>query len=374
MKLIDKQKHLLFACIITAIVSGGLVYFLLSPPSTAQMVEPVVNDAIKTPGTTVQSNELWMQQMSQEAQMQNKKLAVLEQMAHKQATKETTEDATINQLKQELDELKQKFMLGHNTPTSEPGIQSTGTGANQRYAPLVKHTLNLQGASYKLGLRIPPGSYVKAVLLSAVDVGVGVNVSADPQPVVMRLLGDGHLPNNACTTMKRCHMVGAAVGDLSSERAFIRLEKMSCVDTRTHSIIETDVSGYVTGEDGKNGLAGVVVDRSGRMLRGAVLAGLLSGVSAVAQNLATAKHGDAFLSKLGDRGVQNNVLASDFMRGSTQGVTNAFDKLADYYIKRAEQLQPVVQINPGRIVHIVFSKGSNYGRQSPLQPKNQEAV
>ena len=239
--------------------------------------------------------------------------------------------------------------------------------------PFIKHTLNLQGNFYKVGSRIPPGSYVKAVLLSAVDVGVGVNSSTDPQPVVMRLLGEGCLPNDASSPMKRCHVVGAAVGDLSSERAYIRLEKMSCVNTKTGHIVETDVAGYVSGEDGKNGLQGLVVDRSGRMISSAMLVGLISGVSSVAQSIAAAKSGDSMVSKLGERGIQNNLLSSDFIKGSTQGASGAFDKLADYYIKRAEQLQPVIQINPGRLVTIVFSKGTTYGTSTSFTTNTQGA-
>jgi conjugal transfer pilus assembly protein TraB len=33
------------------------------------------------------------------------------------------------------------------------------------------------------------------------------------------------------------------------------------------------------------------------------------------------------------------------------------EKLSDFYIKRAEQLQPVLEIEPGRLVHVVFKKG-----------------
>ena len=160
--------------------------------------------------------------------------------------------------------------------------------------------------------------------------------------------------------MKRCHITGAARGDLSSERVFIRLEKMSCVDTETDTIVETDVGGYVTGEDGRNGLQGMVVDRSGRMISSAVLVGMLSGATSFLQTW-MATRGSDMLSK-GDRGIQNNVIPPDIIRGNSgQGVANAFDKLADYYIKRAEQLQPVVIINADRIVNIVFSKGSRYG-------------
>jgi conjugal transfer pilus assembly protein TraB len=51
-------------------------------------------------------------------------------------------------------------------------------------------------------------------------------------------------------------------------------------------------------------------------------------------------------------------------QGSVQGVGSALDKLSDYYIKRAEQLQPVIQVAAGRTVDIVFTHGAKIGSQS----------
>lgn len=385
MSLQEQQKHLLLASMAAAVVAGGVMYIVLAPSqSNAAAAEkdraPKPESPIKTPGATVQSNELWMQKMSEDSQIQNKKLDVLEKVLHKQlgqggitlpGSEQQAEKFT--KLEQEIAALK-KQIEGQNSNLGE----ATAAKQASAYSALIKHDLQLQGGLHTIKDRIPPGSYVKAVLLSAVDVGVGVNVSADPQPALLRLLGAGHLPNNACSHLKRCHIVGSTVGDISSERAFIRLEKMSCVNIKTGRIIETDVSGYVTGEDGKNGLAGVVVDRSGRMISSAVLAGLLSGVGNTVQSFATAKLHDSIASKLGDRGIQNNILPADAIRSSGPGMNGmsggmgnlgggAFDKLADYYIKRAEQLQPVIQINAGRVVHIVFTKGSNLGTENLLQ-------
>lgn len=300
-----------------------------------------------------------MQQMSQDSKLQNQKIDLLEKIVTKQALTEKPENSELAQIKQELESLKQQINQSHATEESEE------EPARIRHVPMVKHTLSLRHARYPLGQHIPSGAYVKAVLLSAVDASVGVNVSGDPQPVLLRLLDDAYLPNNANTQMKRCHIMGAARGDLSSERVFIRLEKMSCVDAETNTIIETDVSGYVTGEDGRNGLQGFVVDRSGRMISSAALVGMLSGATSFLQTwVATRGHEMTLGRSGGERGVQNNVMSPDFMRAgssNTQGISNAFDKLADYYIKRAEQLQPVVIINAGRTVNVVFSKGARYG-------------
>ena len=42
--------------------------------------------------------------------------------------------------------------------------------------------------------------------------------------------------------------------------------------------------------------------------------------------------------------------------GASKGIGNAMEKYADFYIKRAEQMQPVIKIDGGRKVTIVFTK------------------
>lgn len=347
------------------------MYVLISPNFVTKSTTTKKSTLIQTPGTTVQSNEIWMQQMSQESKLQNQKLDLLEKIVTKQALAEKPDSSELAEIKQELEALKQQI-----NQTSKPSTEMEDGEEEQirvRHTPMIKHTLSLRHALYQLGQHIPSGAHVKAVLLSAVDASVGVNVSGDPQPVLLRLLDDACLPNNAGTRMKRCHIMGAARGDLSSERVFIRLEKMSCVDADTNTIIETDVSGYVTGEDGRNGLQGIVVDRSGRMISSAVLVGMLSGATSFLQTWVATRGHEMMLGSAGKSGVQNNVMSPDFMRSgsggaNSQGISNAFDKLADYYIKRAEQLQPVVIIHAGRTVNIVFSKGTQFGVEYQDKP------
>ena len=43
-------------------------------------------------------------------------------------------------------------------------------------------------------------------------------------------------------------------------------------------------------------------------------------------------------------------------QGASKGIGNAVEKYADFYIKRAEQLQPVIKIDGGRKLTIVFTK------------------
>ena len=43
--------------------------------------------------------------------------------------------------------------------------------------------------------------------------------------------------------------------------------------------------------------------------------------------------------------------------GVGKGIGNAMEKFSDFYIKRAEQLQPVVEIEAGRKIDVVFKAG-----------------
>ena len=46
------------------------------------------------------------------------------------------------------------------------------------------------------------------------------------------------------------------------------------------------------------------------------------------------------------------------------GASSALDRLSQYYIDRAEQLQPVIQIAAGQVVDIVFTEGTFIGSQN----------
>ena len=61
----------------------------------------------------------------------------------------------------------------------------------------------------------------------------------------------------------RCHVTGAGYGQLASERAHVRLERIACV-LRSGDVIDTKIKGYVAGEDGKTGIRGRLVSKTGK--------------------------------------------------------------------------------------------------------------
>jgi conjugal transfer pilus assembly protein TraB len=198
---------------------------------------------------------------------------------------------------------------------------------------------------------IPMGESVKAILLSGVDAVCGVYSKSEPVPVKLQLLEQGQLPNKMYSKVKRAVIIGSAHGDISSERIIIRLEKLRTLNL-DGSYYDTAISGFVTGEDGKYGVRGKVVDRSVKMIRNAATAGVLEEVSNLAQ---------ASLTKPATNVSSWSAAPQALGGGVVGGSSRALEMMADYYIKRAEHVQPVLQVGAGRIVDITFSSSVEIG-------------
>ena len=198
---------------------------------------------------------------------------------------------------------------------------------------------------------LPSGTFVTAALLSGVDAPTGGQADSNPLPILLRLVDNGQMPNFFRSRVENCHITGAAVGQMSSERAFIRLEMMSCV-LKDGRIIERQVKGYVTGEDGKAGLRGKVVTKQGALLARSAAAGFLQGFGSSLSNVGT-------VSTVA--GAVTQSPATVLQSGIAQGSGDAFAGLADYYLERADETHAIIEISAGRIGEIIFTQGVDFG-------------
>jgi len=164
--------------------------------------------------------------------------------------------------------------------------------------------------------------------------------------------------------MKECRVVAAAYGDLSSERAYMRLEKLSCVKPDGH-VIESKVDGYVSGNDGKNGVRGRVVIRDAEMLKRGFMGGVLSGLGKATTN----SFSSTSVSPFGSVNTSTAKGADIFKQAGAQGSADAFELMARYNIQRAEQYQPVIQIGAATKVEVVFLSGAEFGEQKVMERK-----
>lgn len=197
---------------------------------------------------------------------------------------------------------------------------------------------------------LPSGAFTRAVLLGGLDAPTGGQAQRNPQPVLLRLADNAILPNQFRARVKECFVVGAGYGDVSSERAYIRTESLSCV-TRDGTAIDVPVKGYVAGEDGKAGMRGRLVSKQGQILANALLAGVASGIGHAFQQSSTTLS----VSPLGTTSTVDP--GKQLEAGLGTGVGKALDRLAQYYISLAEKVFPVIEVDAGRSVDVVLTQG-----------------
>ncbi len=196
-----------------------------------------------------------------------------------------------------------------------------------------------------------PVSFTRGTLLGGLDAPTGGQSQSNPHPVLIRLSDNSVLPNRFRGEYRDCFVIAAGYGDISSERAYLRTENLSCVRA-DGAALEVKIQGSVYGEDGKVGMRGRLVTKQGQMLANALLAGVVSGIG---QGLATSSTTYS-TSALGT--IASSSGGSEAYRaGVGSGVGKALDRLAQYYIKLAENTFPVIEVDAGREIDVVITKG-----------------
>ena len=195
-----------------------------------------------------------------------------------------------------------------------------------------------------------PVSFTRGTLLGGLDAPTGGQSQSNPHPVLIRLSDNSVLPNRFRGEYRDCFVIAAGYGDISSERAYLRTENLSCVRA-DGAALEVKIQGSVYGEDGKVGMRGRLVTKQGQMLANALLAGVVSGIG---QGLATSSTSYS-TSALGT--IASTSGADAYRAGLGAGVGRALDRLAQYYIKLAENTFPVIEVDAGREIDVVITKG-----------------
>jgi len=204
---------------------------------------------------------------------------------------------------------------------------------------------------------LPANSYARARVIVGVDAASNVQSQSDPLPVVLRITGPARsvtLNGKVLTTrIEGCLVNGAARGDLSSEKVYVRLAKMTCPQPGGR-FAESEVKGFIA-FGGKTGVRGRVVSREGSLTMQAFMAGLVGGVGrGFGANTQGVLSGNTTVVN----GERQKLSAGEIAQGGIgQGVAQAGDMLSQYLIERAEQYQPVIEMPTGIEVEIVFLEG-----------------
>jgi len=306
-----------------------------------------------------------------------KKVQSLEKKAAQKPSNQN--DGAVNSVKAQNNSFQ-----GYGSPSSDPFSRGGGSGNNRyndnsntsvpeiRSISVVDFTSHGEKNTYDLSNYLPAGSYVKAVLISAVDASAGISSQGDPRQVLFRIVSKAKSAldeNNEALTIdiKGCIATGAASGDLSSERAYVRLLKMTCSEGT--KAIETSVEGYAAdSSDGKAGIVGKVISREGDLVTKSFLAGAISGFgSGLSSKFQSGvSFNDGFSTT---NNITNKQIAA---QGLGEGIETSSQNVSEYLIERAEQYQPVVSVASGKEVELVFVSGVYLdGRATPTQSVGQ---
>lgn len=201
---------------------------------------------------------------------------------------------------------------------------------------------------------LPTGSFMRAVLLGGMDAPTGGQAQNNPMPVLLRVQDNAFLPNRYRARLKECFVLGSGHGDISSERAHIRLESLSCT-LNGGEVLDLPAKGYIVSEDGKAGLRGRLISKQGQVIANALMTGILSGFGQALQQSAMSFS----TSPLGSVGTISGM-GKQFQGGLGAGIGRSLDRISQYYIRLAEQLFPVIEIDAGRVVEIVLTKGLEF--------------
>jgi conjugal transfer pilus assembly protein TraB len=245
-----------------------------------------------------------------------------------------------------------------------PEIRSSGRGDRQQKAPAPMQIRTYQEkedeaakpkAADEESVYLPPASIVTVALINGMDAPTSQGARRDPFPAMVRVQYDAILPNRFKADIKDCHAIISGFGDLSSERAYLRGERISCV-RNDGQVVEAALDAYAVGEDGKAGIRGRLVSKQGAIVARSLLAGVASG-AAEAFNVSpipVLQTGNVGSTKQ----YQQNYSPDMAQGAAASGASSALERIAQFYIDMAENIFPVIEVDAGRQIELVLSKGA----------------
>jgi len=375
----------------TAYIAGGIVaigllgiYYLTTEPNQP---ETNINDNKKinyiSPLEQVDTQSVVLERTQKQLRDTEKKTEALQQkveaMIHAQQPESQEKATSENHLTKRIDELEKQiksFQSQQELASTDTSAAMAQTGFTYETNHFSAGTNNFQeGIAHEGGgmmrednltlapselknkeplknpdTYVPSGTFVKAVVIGGADAATSVLAQANPKVMLFRIIENGTLPNHRKSHLKDCMVTGKAIGDISSERASIETETLSCV-FENNEVVDQTVKAMIFGPDGKVDVRGNVREGGQQYVGRAFAAGTLSGLSdGLSQTYTTNS-----ISPEGN--VQTVNSGRIFQYGAAKGAGKAMDKLADYQMRKAEQFHPVIQLSAGTVVDIVFQKG-----------------
>lgn len=197
----------------------------------------------------------------------------------------------------------------------------------------------------------------RAIMLNGVDASILGMGRQEDAPVMFSIMSKMSIANGEYTNTKDCLVLGSAVGQMTVQKAQIRLDKISCIFTNKEGdkfIAEGQVQGWASDENGQLGVQGVLITQEGKVLRASLP--LAAVQTATALDYITRSATNVVLPTTGTpTGYQN--LNVSFGTGGSNAASQTLGRLIQIYEKYLQNLNPVINVRGGREVALMFKGG-----------------
>ena len=205
-------------------------------------------------------------------------------------------------------------------------------------------------------ITIPKNAIIESVMLSGINAMVNVTTGSSVAgavtsakqigtPFIARVKGSAMLPNGwKVAELDNCFISGSGIGVLSTEKANVIADSISCVDPKG-KIFEAKISAYGVDLDGIQGISGHLVTKQGSLLLKTALAGIASGLG---QALTPQP-----ITNINTGGVTGNTPyttpSGSLIAGTAlgTGVSNSMAQLSKFYLDYSRQIFPGVEVIAG---------------------------
>lgn len=248
-----------------------------------------------------------------------------------------------------------------STLPEPPPVDPTSRTTERSSTPKIRTIRNeksstAEDAIEKVTITIPGGSILSGVLVTGMDAATGNQAQRDPFPTLLRIKHEALLPNRFRADFRECFLLASGWGDLSSERAYMRADRISCI-RNDGTALESSIEAFATGEDGKVGVRGRLVSKQGQVIARSLVAGFAQGVS----NAFDVRKVPSININRGNETVspvyEQAMNSSTAQAAGAQGVGTAMERIADYYLAMAENIFPVIEIDAMREIDFIVNRG-----------------
>ncbi len=209
-----------------------------------------------------------------------------------------------------------------------------------------------KGFEFDLTTTLVRVTLINGIKAPTLDIGV-----KNPTPVLMSVDGIAYAANNnKDVILKGCLLRGVAIGNINTSRAEIFGTHLSCIlegDSGEkykveHTFPNNEV--WIKGEDGSDGVAGLIVDSSGKILAKSAAIGFMQGLTNYfsAQSLISGTNGLNGGSNNSQNQNFTQQLGTSMQSGVGTGLSNGFDLIISKYEQILGGYYPFIDVKGGR--------------------------